>query len=404
MGEPMKKRAKVLITDAHLKQAYVVMCSLAKRGVEVSLVSANPSASAFASRFCRNRFVAPAYSQKERYLRFLLERVQETSYDLLIPCDDLSVLYLSQARERFLPYVALILPDHRTVETAAYKDNLVRFAEENGIPIPKSFCPQTIEAYEDLAKRLEGDVVVVKGVRGAGARQVRYVPKGQIETAVQEILKSGASHNPRLPILQEFVPGVDATVFVLCDQGRILSMVTMRRLRMNPPSGGAGTKVITVRDPQAENLACEVARKIGWHGVALFEFFRDVRDGSYKLVEINPRFATSTQVTLTGGVDLPYLFWRHFVEKEPIPYLLPTPGTVYRSFPEELLHCFARPSSFVGVLSDCFRPRIDYGWHPFEWKVAYRQFKGAWWEFQDRCRAKSFRYPCGQPPRNGRHS
>ena len=396
----MGNSSKVLITDAHLKQAYVVMCSLAKRGVEVSLVSASSSVPAFASRFCREAFVSPPYHEKEQYVDFLLEKVQKTRYDLLIPCDDVSVLYLSQARARFESHVPFVLPDHATVETASYKDHLIRFAQANSIPIPKSVCPEKMADYEKVSGELKGDVVVVKGVRGAGSRQVRYVKRGEIEKGVSDVLKTGASHNPRLPILQEYVPGPDILVLLLCDRGEVLAFCASHTIRRYPTTGGLAAKAVTIEDPEIEALTRRIARAIRWHGMAGFAFRKDLRDGQYKLLEINPRFGGRTQISLTAGVDLPYLLWRHFVEKQPVAPIPARPGAVYRSlFPEELLHLLAKPSSFPKVIADFFRAGTDYGWHPFEWKVAYRQLKGTWWEFQDRCRAGSFRYPCGQPPK-----
>lgn len=395
----MNRPPKVLITDAHLKQAYAVMRSLARRGIEVSLLSTDRFAPAFASRFCRRSFVSPPYPEKDRYIDFLLERVRETQYDLLIPCDDVTTIYLSECRDRFSPYVSFILPDHAAVEAAAYKDNLVTFARGNGIAIPRSICPKRMEDYETAARELEGDVVVVKGVRGAGARQVRYARKGQLEKAVSDILKTGDSHNPRLPILQEYVPGPDTLVLVLCDRGEVLAHCASRTLRRYPPTGGLAAKAVTVHDPQVDVLTRRVTQAIGWHGMAGFAFRKDTRDGQYKLLEVNPRFGGRTQISVTAGVDIPYFLWRHFVERQPLSPTTARSGAVYRSlFPEELLHLLAKPSSFPKFVSDFFHPGTDYGWHPFEWRVVYRQLRGTWWEFQDRRQAGSFRYPCGRPP------
>ena len=395
----INRPSRILITDAHAKQAYAAMCSLTKRGVEVSLLSPNPVAPSFASRFCKRFFISPPYSEKERYLEFVLERVQELHYDLLIPCDDVSVIYFSESRDRFKPYVEFVLPDHRTVETVAYKDNLVIFAKENGIPIPKSACVQRMEEYEKAAGELEGDIVVVKGVRGAGARQVRYARKGQIEEAISGILKMGDAYNPRLPILQEYVPGPDTLVLLLCDRGEVLALCVTRTIRRYPTTGGLAAKAVTVEDPQVDALTRRVAKAIGWHGMAGFAFRQDSRDGRYKLLEINPRFGGRTQISVTAGVDLPYLLWHRFVEKKPLSAATARAGAVYRSlFPEELLHLLAKPSSLANFIADFFHGGTDYGWHPFEWKVVYRQLRGTWWEFQDRCRAGSFRYPCGRPP------
>jgi predicted ATP-grasp superfamily ATP-dependent carboligase len=44
---------------------------------------------------------------------------------------------------------------------------------------------------------------------------------------------------------------------------------------------------------------------LGWEGVAMVEFKRDVRDGTAKLMEINGRFWGSLQLAIDAGVDFP---------------------------------------------------------------------------------------------------
>jgi hypothetical protein len=57
--------------------------------------------------------------------------------------------------------------------------------------------------------------------------------------------------------------------------------------------------------------ACEYATRLldelGWHGVAMVEFKRDVRDAVPKLMEINGRFWGSLQLAVDAGVNFPAL-------------------------------------------------------------------------------------------------
>ena len=50
----------VLVLDAHLRQSLVAVRSLGRRGRSVAALATASSAPAFASRWCRARFVSPA--------------------------------------------------------------------------------------------------------------------------------------------------------------------------------------------------------------------------------------------------------------------------------------------------------------------------------------------------------
>jgi len=387
---------RVLITDAHSKQAGVIARSLKSIGVEVHLASFNEYAPHFASRYCDRSFISPRYEEKEQYIEFFVSHVQKYHYNLIIPCDDVSVLYFSEAREQLLPYVQFILPDHNVVETVAYKDNLMRFSEKHNITIPKTFYPERKEDYERCAQKLSGQTVVIKGVRGAGSRQIRYAKKGNLNSSVNEILEKGASYNPRLPILQEYIPGVNRTVYVLCDDERILSLVPFEHQKTFPKTGGIPAKVITRHDPKLITFVIQIVKALKWRGMLGIACRLDWRDGEYKLIEINPRFGNSTQIAIASGVDIPAVLWRHFINKEKVSLHIAKEGIVHRSLlPYEILYLLSNPIGIFGSVVDFFKLGTSYDLLPFEWEVFYRSLKWTWWELQDRLRSGSFWYPCG---------
>ncbi len=49
---------------------------------------------------------------------------------------------------------------------------------------------------------------------------------------------------------------------------------------------------------------------MGWSGVAMVEFRVDPRDGIPKLMEVNPRFWGSLQLSILSGVDFPHLLYK----------------------------------------------------------------------------------------------
>ncbi len=85
---------------------------------------------------------------------------------------------------------------------------------------------------------------------------------------------------------------------------RLLSMVA-QRIRQHPANYGTGTYVETVENEAVERDAERLLQSVGYSGMVEMEFKYDVRDGSYKLLDVNPRTWTWNSIGTVAGVDFP---------------------------------------------------------------------------------------------------
>jgi len=81
-------------------------------------------------------------------------------------------------------------------------------------------------------------------------------------------------------------------------------------VREKPPGGG----VSVVRESVAcrgdmEPGALRLLEALEWTGPAMVEFRRDARDGSFRLMEINPRIWGSLQLAVDCGMDFPRMIF-----------------------------------------------------------------------------------------------
>lgn len=108
-------------------------------------------------------------------------------------------------------------------------------------------------------------------------------------------------------IAQEVVSGSDGDVWQ-CDavfdkHSDLISTFTFRKLGMAPPHFGVTTLGRSESNPTVVSLTRAIGRAIGYVGPAGFEFKRDSRDGEYKYIEINPRFAMANWFDTCCGVN-----------------------------------------------------------------------------------------------------
>ncbi|MBV9592665.1 MAG: ATP-grasp domain-containing protein, partial [Actinobacteria bacterium] len=115
-------------------------------------------------------------------------------------------------------------------------------------------------------------------------------------------------------IVQELVPGGGEHQYSfasLCQAGVSLASLVARRTRQYPRDFGHSSSLVeTVEAPEVERLGRAIVEALGWDGLVEIEFKRDARDGSYRLLDINPRVWTWHALGPRAGVDFPYLTWR----------------------------------------------------------------------------------------------
>src|SRR5205814_2374760 len=120
--------------------------------------------------------------------------------------------------------------------------------------------------------------------------------------------------DPEVIMIQELIPGGGQEQFsfaALCVDGRPLAWITARRTRQYPVDfGQASSYVESVDVPEIEAPSRRLLKAMNSTGLVEVEFKRDLRDGCYKLLDINSRVWGWHTLGLRAGVDFPYLLWR----------------------------------------------------------------------------------------------
>jgi D-aspartate ligase len=132
------------------------------------------------------------------------------------------------------------------------------------------------------------------------------------------------------PIVQEFVPGGDDTLYTvgsyIARDGRALGVFSGRKLRQTPPRIGTCRVGEALWVDEAVDAALRLLEAFGYFGLSQVEFKRDRRDGSFKLMEINPRLWQWHGLATACGVDLPRIAYADLTGERPAPVEMKGPG------------------------------------------------------------------------------
>ena len=309
----MTETTTVLVTDAEYISALSAVRSLGRAGYRVVAVSRRRLAHSFRSRYCARHAVVPDVARDPEAFLSRLDAIYRRER-----CAALVPVYRGTIRALLArpdPGRTTLLPPAESFALADDKARLHAWAVARGFPVPRS---ATWDGDGDPARGAReaglAPPFVVKAAVGEGAREVRYADGwNDLHRRAADLAGLGSL------LIQERAAGAGYGVSCLFGQdGRRIASFVHRRLRENPPSGGASVLRESVRWPELEALGVAILRALDWRGLAMAEFKADAQ-GRPLLLEINPRFWGSMPLAVAAGVDFPRLYVEEALGRRPAP-------------------------------------------------------------------------------------
>ena len=352
-------KPKVFVTDAQMRSSLSVIRSLGRRGLEVTGGEETRFTTGFFSKYCKHSVVYPSPKKdKDKFLEYMKELVKDNEYDVIFPMTDDTVVPIVKHKKEFAEHTIVPFPDYNVLMNAIDKTKTLRIAMENDIPCPKTHFMNELSDLNDIKDDFVYPIII-KPAKGFGARGVELCKSyDELKLKSREVY---AVHGPFL--VQEYIPhGDELGVYVLFNSDSEPRAVTVqRRIRSYPVSGGPSTLRESVKNPKLVETAFELLKILKWQGVAMVEFRVDPRDGIPKLMEINPRFWGSLQLSILTGVDFPYLLYKLVTEGDIEPVMDYKEGVKCRwMLPGDILWFLSAPSKVSNLREFCrFRANYD---------------------------------------------
>jgi predicted ATP-grasp superfamily ATP-dependent carboligase len=178
------------------------------------------------------------------------------------------------------------------------KHALIEHMRARGIAIPRH--RRVDDRFDpDGALRELGLPLVVKSSTGCGGRLVRIVDTRDALAAMLVRAKQLGGEW----IVQEHVASPTYLVGGVFADGEPLRLYACEKLAQNPDRIGAAVHVRSTREPALLELGARVVRELAWTGFASVDAVRRA-DGTFLLLEVNPRPWGSLAGARAAGVDL----------------------------------------------------------------------------------------------------
>lgn len=291
-----------------------IVRSLGRRGIPVCIIDDEYSISRF-SKYASKSLRAPNLRDPDTTAAFLLGAAHRHNLEgwVLFPTRDEHVAAFARSRQELSKVYRVPTPDWDVIKWAWNKRNTYCLAEKLSIPIPQTWCPQTVGDLDDI------DAKFPLGIKPAVKEDFFYATKAKAWRAnnrheLKELFSRATAHTKSNEVLvQEIIPGDGSCQFSSCmffKDGSAIGSMAAQRWRQHPAEfGRAATFVESIHLAEIEEPTLRFLRAINYYGLAEVEYKLDPRDGQYKLLDVNARTWGFHSLGPAAGVDFCYLLF-----------------------------------------------------------------------------------------------
>jgi D-aspartate ligase len=273
-----------------------VIRTLGRVGVRVFGVHEDVGTPAARSAYLTGGFVWPTGGQ-ETYRRQLLVGLAEVVARIgkpcvVIPTDDHAAVFLNEHADQLPAPLRQPALAPGLARELVNKQRCRSLAMRSGIPVPSTTvlrCPTSISALGTM----EFPIVVKRAERTLlddGQRTYSTVIVRSADELRQLVESPGEEHDI---LLQEVIPGEpgdDWLFHAYCDaESNSLVSFTGRKLRSYPAYAGETAYAMAEDNAKLREQMEHMLRAIGFVGIVSMDLRYDRRDGTYRLLDFNPR-------------------------------------------------------------------------------------------------------------------
>ena len=316
----------VLVLQMQHHGALGVIRSLGRLGVRVYGVHPTRRPPASFSTYCRKVFALDLdRTPPQQSVDCLMDIARSIgAMPLLIPTNDESALFVARNASRLREGFLFPTNPVQVVWSLYNKKAMYLLAKRLSIPTPDTVFPESRKDVLEFCERARFPVMLkasdnIHTTGRAGKKMV--IARSQDELIGQYNAMEDGS-NPSL-MIQEYIPGGDDSVWMLNgyfdENSECLFSITAKKIHQTPPYTGMTALGICLPNPAIESATTTLVRAVGYKGILDIGYRYDARDGSYKLLDVNPRLGATFRLFVgDNGMDVTRAEYLHFTG-QPVP-------------------------------------------------------------------------------------
>jgi protein-tyrosine-phosphatase/predicted ATP-grasp superfamily ATP-dependent carboligase len=275
----------------------------------------------FRSPTLRSRYITavhnlpPWMGDGAEWLRTMEALLRAERFELVIPCDETTLLPLQRHRGQLELLARLAIPDDHAIAVLFDKHATRELARQTNVPVAEGRLVRLDDTAAAVLAEF-GAPVMVKPRRSYALQTLGARGKVRAVRDADALAKVLREADPDETLLEQFFPGWGIGVSVLASRGRVLQAFEHHRVR--ELAGASYYRISAPLTPELTRASEAIVAAVPYTGVAMFEFKRN-DSGDWILLEVNARPWGSMPLPLALGVDFPYRWYRLLTAGEEAP-------------------------------------------------------------------------------------
>lgn len=302
----------VLVLGIENYGALGALRSLGRWGVHLYGVDVTRHSPVAASRYCRGVFVwdfdaAPPHASVE----FLLKTAREIGgRPVLLATSDAMALFVAEHAAVLEQVFRFPQTPFDTIRAFYNKREMYTLAKTTGIPTARCVFPQSRHDVAEFARSAQFPLVL-KAIDGVSVFR-RTGRKTAIARSPDKLLAQydamdGGS--PAALMVQEYIPGRPDANWMFNGyfdrHSNCLFGITGRKIHKAPPYTGMTALGVCQTNPTVWDLTLTLMKTARYRGILDIGYMFDMREGTYKVHDVNPRVGVSFRLFVgSGGMDV----------------------------------------------------------------------------------------------------
>lgn len=294
-----------------------IVRSLGRLGVQAFTVEANAWTPAFYSRYNRGSVRLDVESAPTKEVLGALDALAQKlgRRAVLVPSTDYAAIFIAEHAGSLRDNFLFGQQSPELLRKLYSKREMHYLARAHGVPTAETAFPANRQQVVDFADSANFPLMLkaIDGTRlNARCGKKMFIVQNREELlriydAVEE------PGNPNL-MLQEYIPGPDDSIWMFDGyfnrQSQCLAAFTGKKLRQCPAFSGYTCLGVCQENEVVRTTAIRFLQALTYAGLVDIDFRLDVRDGKYKMLDVNPRLgATFSLFTASNGLDLARIYY-----------------------------------------------------------------------------------------------
>lgn len=298
------RSGRVLVFGEDDRSLLAVVRSLGRRGLEVHVAGCPPESHTLRSRYIAKTHIFPPFLEGGReFIDAVCGVLSKQPFDLVLPCNDASILPLAAARHQIGVLTRLYLLDDRTMAIVNDKARSAELARTLGVPLPRELSLPRGSDPTAAIDQMRFPLVLkpVSSFTLDALSEKRYVRTAFSANDCFELARAMLSVSDL--VIQEHFAGHGVGVEVLASEGEVLAMFCHERIHEPGTGGGSSYRRSVPADPRLAAATADMCRALNYTGVGMFEY--RVNQPQFVFLEINGRMWGSLPLAIAAGADFP---------------------------------------------------------------------------------------------------